>query len=306
MKRFLRSTLSDLTYQAMRLTNGHAAGLRILTYHRVTDAHPGDRLCVPVQRFEEQMRWLHDRGYRTISLAQAVDRLQGMRNAEGALSSMDYGRWTVDSGVRRAVVLTFDDGYEDNFRYAAPAMERYGFTGIFFVPSGFIEQRADVLTCRRPDEPAQALRHSGTQAPGHESEDRPMTYEQLRELLRRGHEVGGHSATHRRLARLQTVELFWEVRGCKETLEQFLQRPVDFFCYPSGDYNALVKRAVQSSGYRGACTVEPGANAPGIDPFALKRTEISAFDSLRDFEKKLAGAYDWMHRVVQRTGKRSP
>ena len=81
MRRFFRSALSDLTHAARRLTDGHDPGLRILTYHRVTDAHPRERLCVPVSRFEEQMRRLRERGYQTISLAQAVDWLTGQRQA---------------------------------------------------------------------------------------------------------------------------------------------------------------------------------------------------------------------------------
>ena len=286
MRRFFRSALSDLTHAARRLTDGHDPGLRILTYHRVTDAHPRERLCVPVSRFEEQMRRLRERGYQTISLAQAVDWLTGQRQAtsdkrqvigDGRQETRSASQVPGPMSHAPSAVLTFDDGYEDNFRYAAPAMERYGFTGIFFVPSGFIED-----------------------GESHPLDDRPMTWEHLCELLRRGHEIGGHSVSHRRLASLEAIEMFWEVRGCKETLEQALRHPVEAFCYPSGDYNEMVKRAVMRSGYRAACTVEPGANIPGADPLALKRTEISGFDSLWDFEKKLAGAYNWLHRSVQR------
>ena len=315
MKRLLRSTLSDLAYHAGWLTDGHDPGLRILTYHRVTDAHPRERLCVPVARFEEQMRWLRDHGYRTMTLAKAMNWLEESVTSDkrqARQETSDKRQVTsnksnklvrpvtchlspVTAGaLERRIVLTFDDGYEDNFRYAAPATERYGFTGVFFVPSGFIEERAT-------DDQRQA-----TSDKRQVTEDRPMSWEQLRELLRRGHEIGGHSVSHRRLASLEAIEMFWEVRGCKETLEQALRHPVDAFCYPSGDYNEMVKRAVMRSGYRGACTVEPGANVPGADPFALKRTEVSAHDTLWDFEKKLAGAYDWLHRAVQRTGKRSP
>ena len=260
MKSFVRATLSDLTFQALRLTNGAPRGLRILTYHRVTDAHPNDRLCVPVARFAEQMRWLHDAGYQTVSFLQAVQ----FAGAAAELPS-------------KAVVITFDDGFEDNFRYAYPAMGRYGFTGCFFVPSEFV----------------------ASQSNGHLPEDRPMSWAQLRELLQAGHEIGAHSVSHVKLTTIIAEQMVQEVRGSKRMLEQGLEHPVDFFCYPAGDYNAAVRDAVQASGYFGACTVKPGANHPRTDRFALKRTEISAFDTLRDFEKKLAGAYDWMHAAVQ-------
>ncbi len=230
-------------------------------YHRVTDAHPGNRLCVPVARFADQMRWLHEHEYRTISFAEAVELVRGRAPRP------------------KLIVLTFDDGFEDNFLYAYRALAQYGFTGCFFVPSAFIA--------------------SGQV--GHEAVDQPMSWAQLDELVREGHEVGAHSVSHAKLTQIDPVQMREEVRGSKEAIEQGLQQPVKFFCYPSGDYDDAVKQAVRDSGYDGACTVEPGANYPGADPFALTRTEISAFDSLWDVEKKIAGAFDWMHRIVQWT-----
>ena len=269
MKRLLRATLSTLSFYAMRLVGRRGEpAWRMLTYHRVTDAHPDDRLCVPVERFAAQMRYLHQHEYRTIPFAEAV-------------------RWIVEGGTlpARAVVVTFDDGFEDNYLYAAPAMERFGFAGIFFVPTAFIE--------------SQAHAH-------HHLDDRPMTWTHLAELLARGHEIGGHSVSHRKLTRIDQDARLHEVQGCKRALERHLQRPIEFFCYPAGDCDESVKRLVQASGYRGACTVEPGANRRGDDPFALKRTEISGRDSLWDFEKKLAGAYDWLHVAVQLAHRWSP
>jgi len=175
------------------------------------------------------------------------------------------------------VVITFDDGYEDNFLNASPELARYGFTACFFVPSAFVN--------------APATRHP--------AEDRPMSWEQLRGLLAHGHEIGAHSVTHRHLTSLTPQDVAWEAAESKRVLEHHLQRPIDFFCYPAGQYNEPIRLAVKTSGYLGACTVEPGANIAGADPFALKRTEVSAFDSLWDLEKKLAGAYDWLHVAVQ-------
>ncbi len=260
MKRALRHAVSDLSYRVIRLTNGTHPGLRALTYHRVTDAHPEDRLCVPVAMFAQQMRSLHGQGYQTVALEQAATWIAG----EATLPP-------------RAIVLTFDDGFEDNFVHAYPELARYGFTACFFVPSAFIE--------------------SGPQA--HRPKDRPMTWEQLRELLRHGQAIGAHSVTHRKLTLLDETPMRWEVQHCKDVLERSLNHPVESFCYPAGNYNASVRDAVRAAGYRVACTVRPGANRPGTDVWAFKRTEISGDDSLWDFQKKLAGAYDLQHAALQ-------
>ena len=216
------------------------------------------------------MRWLVDHGYRSISFREAVD-------------------WVQAPGSRlerpeRRIVITFDDGYEDNRLHAARLMEQQGLRGIFFVPSGFIQQG-----------PA-----------GVAPEDRPMSWAQLHELLAAGHEIGAHSVSHRFLTRLNMSELEREIGACKYVLEHGLRCGVDFFCYPAGDYNAAAKAMVKALRYDGACTVEPGANHPGQEMFALARTEISASDSLRDLEKKLAGAYDSLHRAAQAFYRMTP
>jgi peptidoglycan/xylan/chitin deacetylase (PgdA/CDA1 family) len=261
MRRLLRKTLSEVIYQTTRLKRPHPGGLRILTYHRVTDAHPGERLCVPIARFAEQMRHLREAGYETVTMASAA---HWMRHPQI--------EWPA-----RPVVITFDDGYADNFLHAHPAMARCGFVGVFFVPTQFLQEPP---TSEHPD-------------------DHSMRWIHLEELLTAGHEIGSHSVTHRRLASLSLEDVQREVGDSKRMLEQQLRRPITSFCYPSGDYNARVKQAVAASGYLAACTVEPGANRPGGDLFALKRTEVSAFDTLRDFKKKLAGAFDGLHAAKQ-------
>ncbi len=309
MKRLLRNTLSTISYRVIRLMNGAPVGLRILMYHRVTDVHPTDRLCVPVARFAEQMRYLCEAGYHTWTMVQAVQWIQGAGDKRQETSKVLNSEFGIRSGperedfafprpapindrrggriphselssgeAKKMVVITFDDGFEDNFLFAYPILQQYGFTGCFFVPSAFIE------------------RGQGAANPS----DRPMTWAQLRELLQAGYEIGAHSITHRKLTLVADEDMHREVRESKATLERALERPVRWFCYPAGDYNDAVKRAVIASGYEGACTVESGANLTGADPFALTRTEISAVDSLWDFQKKLAGAYDWMHTLIQR------
>ena len=282
MKRLMRAAVSDLAYQARRLTGRAGGGLRVLMYHRVTDAHPGYRLCVPVKNFEAQMRWLREHGYQTMTFAQAVEWVQGggTGNEIRGTKALNTAVSRFPFPVSRPVVLTFDDGFEDNFLQAYPAMARHGFTGCFFAPSAFIQAGVD----------------------GHPAADRPMSWAQLQELVRMGHEVGAHSVSHAELTTIPADAMRHEVRDCKGALEQGLGRPVEFFCYPRGDYDAAVRQAVVDAGYRGACSVEPGANGLGTDPYALHRTEISAVDTLWDFEKKLGGGFDWLHAKIQQVG----
>jgi len=286
MKQFLRSVLSGISYRSIQIEDvkdpDRYRGIRMLMYHRVTDAHPKSRLCVPVKRFAEQMRWLHEHGYRTATMSLLLSHAQ-----IGTFSG------------RPTIVISFDDGYSDNYFNASPVLAQYAFTGVFFVPTGFIDAGEQGT---EPVHSPLARKSCGTRVPQGtvDPADRPMTWDQIKALSIEGHEIGAHSVTHRKLTLLSRDDAQWELRESKRILEERLHKTVRFFCYPNGQCNDEVKQLTREAGYEAACTVEPGSNIRGMDPFSMKRTEVSAFDSIYDFEKKLAGAYDWMHVAAQR------
>jgi peptidoglycan/xylan/chitin deacetylase (PgdA/CDA1 family) len=98
-----------------------------------------------------------------------------------------------------------------------------------------------------------------------------VTWDQLRELEAGGIEVGSHSVSHPILTNISTAQLETELVESRSRLESELHHPVDLFCYPNGDYNAEVRRAVASAGYRAAVTTSPGFNDLGSDLLALDR-----------------------------------
>lgn len=105
-------------------------------------------------------------------------------------------------------------------------------------------------------------------------DDLIMSWEQLSELTRDGHEIGSHTYTHEILPQLDQVALTAEVAESKSALERGIGASVDSFCYPNGDYDDRVVRAVEAAGYHRAVTVEAGANASGHDVFRLARRFI--------------------------------
>ncbi|MCC5887218.1 MAG: polysaccharide deacetylase family protein [Gammaproteobacteria bacterium] len=101
------------------------SGLTILMYHRVLPrdqchAYPLQSLVMPIDAFEEQMACLASR-FEVLPVREAIEQLQAGR-----------------TGTRPLVSVSFDDGYADNFEYAAPIMEAQGLRGTFFVTTGFI------------------------------------------------------------------------------------------------------------------------------------------------------------------------
>ena len=241
MKKMLRSSLSSFFYFGGRLFGQVPAGTRILCYHRVSDDDKGC-LTVPVSNFSEQMQHLAQQGYRTVSLG---DVLAG-------------------NAGEKSVVVTFDDGYLDNYENAFPVMKSFGFKGMIFCVTGWIG-----------DDPCLGL-------------------EEIREMQRAGFEFGAHTQSHAHLRSLDPEGKRREIAGAKKKMEDQLGRPCEFFCYPYGEYDNESVKAVKEAGYRGACSNIPGANK-GRYPYLLRRTEIAGEDTLDDFKKKLAGAFDLLH-----------
>src|SRR5689334_13688809 len=93
----------------------------ILVYHSVMPHHPGQTaeqhvLNVADSVFVAQMQYLVDGGYHVVSFAALVDALEGR-----------------DTLPTRAVVITFDDGWGNQYRHAFPILRRFGLTATFFV-----------------------------------------------------------------------------------------------------------------------------------------------------------------------------
>ena len=231
-----------------------APAVSILMYHQVGPfsepaAHRAS-YC-HIRRFEAQMAYLHRFGYHVIGLSEAMAGLFEGRPLPGT-----------------SVVLTFDDGYQNVFDYALPALARYGFPSTLFVVSDRAGATASWLE-------------------GPPSETRLMDVPTLRTLSRLGVDVGSHSRTHPRLSRLDAAELADEVLNSKSALEDLLGQEVRYFCYPYGDYSPEVREVVRSADYSGALTCIRGAANTADNPFEVPRKAISYGDNLIGYFWKL-------------------
>jgi len=245
---------------------GHGEpGLRVLTYHRVNDGHPRDRLSVHPDAFAAQMEVIAGSGRPVLPLAGAVPALRGTCPLPAD-----------------AIALTFDDGFQDNFTHALPVLERFGFPATFFVVTAVVGSDGTLDRYR-----------------GCCEADRMLDWEQVRAMRARGHAIGGHGRTHREMAMLPEADARAEAQGCAGDIEAETGDRPSLFCYPRGSESAGVRRIVGEAGFEAACSVRPGANAPGAELLALRRTEVSADDTIEDFRSKIEGGFDAWHHVVQ-------
>jgi peptidoglycan/xylan/chitin deacetylase (PgdA/CDA1 family) len=159
----------------------------------------------------------------------------------------------------RAVLVTFDDCYDDLGSKANPVLSGLGIPAIAFAISSRIGRTNEWDT--RLQAPALPL----------------LDAEALRSLEGR-FEIGAHSRTHPDLNELDANRLDDEIAGSVQELEGIGLRRPRYFCYPYGQHGPAAHEAVKRAGLAAAFTVEAGVVVPGADHFRLPRIEILRSD----------------------------
>jgi peptidoglycan/xylan/chitin deacetylase (PgdA/CDA1 family) len=214
----------------------------VVAFHRVDDRFKGNPISCTVDEFREFCDFFQQNFY-VISTTELLERI----------------RTGADLGGR--LVITFDDGYLDNYENAAPELEARGLPATFFISSGLIG------STRRPwwDEEY-----------GAESEW--MNWDQVRSLHSRGFEIGGHTVNHVDLGVVSETVAIEEVRGCKEMLEKELDDRITLFAYPYGRPHQITeanRSIVRSHDFQCCFSCHGGIVVPGSDPYRLQRTPIT-------------------------------
>ncbi|MBI2116985.1 MAG: polysaccharide deacetylase family protein [candidate division NC10 bacterium] len=264
-------------YGLLRQRWGRRPAVPILMYHQVSRPVDGATFgdCVSPERFELQVRAIQNAGYRVIPLQSLV---RAMRQSP-------------PPALARCVVITFDDGFRDQFRNAYPVLRRHGLPATFFLIAGYLG--TDSLF------PHLAPAGAHTDAP---EAWLPLTWDQARAMAQHGMDIGSHTVWHRSLGCLPLEEARREVEQSREILEQRLGHPVKFFAYPFGsraygDFTPAIADLLRQAGYGGACTTVVGTSGPGVDAFALRRIPMEEADGAFRVRCKLVGAYDWVGRI---------
>jgi peptidoglycan/xylan/chitin deacetylase (PgdA/CDA1 family) len=218
---------------------------------------PSD-FAIPTRVFKEQVRYLADH-FELVTVSELLAHLA--RKPERS---------------RPLAALTFDDGYADNFDQVLPILTAHGIRATFYPITGAL---------------------NGQRLDRHGRMVRMLSWEQLREIAARGHEIGAHTVQHRKLHTLPVEEAQQEISRSKSELELQLNVPVMSFSYPSGRYTAAVKELVRAAGFTNAVTINEGTLGPLFDPFELPRIPIQPDTSLAAFKAKTTVAIDWYVRL---------
>ncbi|MBD2578570.1 glycosyltransferase [Oscillatoria sp. FACHB-1406] len=227
--------------------------LPVLMYHRVapTGSAATARWRVTPEVFEEQLRYLRDAGFYSVSW----EAWQAAADARRALPG-------------RAIAITFDDGYQDFFEYAWPLLKKYGFTATVFI----VAERAG--DSNRWDSAY--------------GEDLPlMGWSEIRQLREQGVIFGSHSATHQPLTALSVAEVVKEAARSRTIISRELGEAINTFAYPYGDFDPVVEHLIGACGYTFGLSCRSGACRFQDSLLAIPRIEVMGSDSFQEFVAKI-------------------
>ena len=217
----------------------------ILMYHYID--YSRNSITVSPENFLKQMAYLYKNNYKAISLDELVQETKAKKMFN-----------------RKSVVITFDDGYEDNYIYALPILKRYNFSAAIFLISGMVGKKGY------------------------------LNWRQIKDMQGQGILFGAHATKYNTyLPDLeQDEDLIMEIEGSKIDIERQIKTKVDYFSYPIGGFNDKIKDMVKISGYKGACTTNRGRDRLNRDVFELNRIKMTNPSNNLTLWFKLSGYYN--------------
>jgi len=216
-------------------------GIPVLMYHSVADNDVF--FTVKTKNFAKQMKCLKDKKYNVINLKELINLLESNNDLP-----------------KKTVVLTFDDGYQDNYNNAFPILKKYNFPATIFLVTGLVNQEIN------------------------NSQNIPLkilNWEQIKEMHQSGLiDFQPHTVNHQELNKQEIID-------SKKEIEERLNKKCEFFTYPRGVYNDKIIDILKNNGFRAAWTVENGRIKKDDNLFKLKRISVNSTTSFIQFKVKI-------------------
>ncbi len=222
-------------------------GLRILMYHSVGSPVEGD--TYNIYNIEPELFKLH------------LEMMNKLNLNIIALTKKNLS--LAESGV----VLTFDDGFANNFETAMPLLNSYNIPFAVFVTTNNVKKKEKFFLSKK----------------------------QIIELsCNENIKIGSHAMNHVYLESLDKSSLYNELSGSKKYLEDLIGKEIDALSYPNGSVNVRVRDICEEIGYKIGLTSWPNINSHNQDPLLLSRNAIWSIDTTKILKQKIEGKWDWM------------
>ena len=243
IKETIRSMIGLIVYQSglYKILFGKKA--IVLLFHRVDDSIADKRLTCSSKLFDEICLFAK-KYFNVITLTELIEKLNNNQDISGDL------------------VITFDDGYLDNYEVAAPILKKHGLSACFFIATDFIG--TDHVTWWDKEDDIQS---------------RWMNWDQVREMRKWGFEIAAHTKNHIDLGKTHGETALQEIKGSKDRLETELSENINLFCYPFGRKEQITeenRELVKELGFICCPSAYGGAVTADTDPYRMRRMSVDS------------------------------
>jgi peptidoglycan/xylan/chitin deacetylase (PgdA/CDA1 family) len=244
----------EYVFQSVRVRY-YKREIPVIYYHRLVknlDEAGRHGIYVTEDQFEKHLKYLKRKNYTTISFEKALEIKKNCTDG-------------------KYIIITFDDGYEDNYTLAFPLLKKYGFSAIIFLVAG--------------------LEYNSWDNKDNEPKLKMMSRQQILEMRKSGIEFGSHTLSHADLIRISSSEIKNEVVESKKKLEEKLGEEIPVFAYPYGNCNDEVKDIVKNAGYKLGYATDKAPMGLHEDLLQIRRIGIYPNTNVAGFARKVKGNY---------------
>lgn len=234
----------------------------VIMYHRVINNAENEGVYgtyIYEDMFKKHLQYLKDKNYTVITFKD-LDKI-GWRNR------FEKGK--------KYIILTFDDGYKDNYDLAFPILKEFNFKATIFLMGSLTYNEWDVKA-------------------GGERKFSLMSVEMIKEMQDYGIEFGAHTFNHPKLNTLSNEEIEHQIVDVKKPLEEKIGKEIITFAYPYGILNDYAKEMAKKAGYTFALATDSGSVCLSDDLYQIRRIAIFPNTNLFSFKRKVAGNYNFI------------
>lgn len=237
----LMGTLTFISGSAAAMNiDENQKGIPVLMYHSIGYVKDNGLVMTP-EKFRIQIKYIKDNGYKTLTL----DELHALFKENKPIP-------------KKSVIITLDDGYSDNYKYAYPILKEYGAKATIFVITKTIDKNTNYLNSK-----------------------------QIKELQANGIDIESHTVGHEELINLTYEKQLKTLKESKLELENLLNKSVNYIAYPYGKYNNDTIKAAKEAGYLMGLTTKNKSTEKSDGMYTLSRKNINSLDEMSVFVGRL-------------------
>ena len=234
----------------------------VVMYHRVINKSENEGIhgtYIYENIFREHMKYLKDNNFSVITFEDL--------NNIGWRNRFDKNK--------KYIIITFDEGYVDNYELAFPILKKFNFKATIFLMGESTYNEWDVKADGEKSFPL-------------------MSVEMIKEMQDYGIEFGAHTFNHPKLNKLSNDEIKHQIVDVKKPLEEKIGREIITFAYPYGILNDYAKKMVEEAGYTFGVATDSGSVCLSDDLYQIRRIAIFPNTNLFSFKRKVKGNYNFI------------